>query len=351
MTAVRPSSARALASGPASSARPATRPGASSSASAFACVVVAADEGVLVRRLLAPEGRRQRASGARRRPARRARPGCARRERRRSSDGKTPAGVKRSSEATESTALRADRECAAPARCRARPRPSSRGRRDRRLATASAFVAPRRAELGCGRGRALEVARADDDVVSGFDEPLRERRAERARPTDDRYPHAASSATSARRRSESRSCMRVAVTTSSTRRLGSRVRLVDHERVDQALVTTCDYGAVRCRPPCAGAYGRVGRRTPCRPTSGLTATQRARRVSIASRIARTARIGPIERNGLLGARRIASAAPSASRTPGRGLGRCLRLRSARRRPRPRGGGRRTTPGTGTCPPA
>ena len=56
--------------------------------------------------------------------------------------------------------------------------------------------------------------------------------------------------------------------------------------------------------------------TAAPPTSGLTATQRARRRSSASRIAATARIGPIERYGLLGAKRMPSAASSAARTPG-----------------------------------
>ena len=60
--------------------------------------------------------------------------------------------------------------------------------------------------------------------------------------------------------------------------------------------------------------------TAAPPTSGLTATQRARRRSSASRIAATARIGPIERYGLLGAKRMASAASSAARTPGAALG-------------------------------
>ena len=53
--------------------------------------------------------------------------------------------------------------------------------------------------------------------------------------------------------------------------------------------------------------------------SGLTATQGTRRRPIASRIADTARIGSIETNGLLGARRSRSAAAIASSTPGAGV--------------------------------
>ena len=52
------------------------------------------------------------------------------------------------------------------------------------------------------------------------------------------------------------------------------------------------------------------------PMSGLTATQGTRRCSSASRTSLTARIGPIETYGLLGASRIRSAPPIASSTPG-----------------------------------
>ena len=54
------------------------------------------------------------------------------------------------------------------------------------------------------------------------------------------------------------------------------------------------------------------------PIRGLTATQRARRDAIASRIGETARIGPSETYGLLGANTIASASRIASSTPGAG---------------------------------
>ena len=57
MTAVRPSRARALASGPASSARPEVSCAASSSASCLRVCVVAADERILVRRLIRAEAR------------------------------------------------------------------------------------------------------------------------------------------------------------------------------------------------------------------------------------------------------------------------------------------------------
>ncbi len=55
------------------------------------------------------------------------------------------------------------------------------------------------------------------------------------------------------------------------------------------------------------------------PISGLTATQGTRRRSSAARIGSTARIGPIETYGLLGAITISSALSSASSTPGAGL--------------------------------
>ena len=55
------------------------------------------------------------------------------------------------------------------------------------------------------------------------------------------------------------------------------------------------------------------------PTSGLTATHRTRRDASPSRVSGTARIGPSERYGLLGARMIAVASRSSSRTPGAAL--------------------------------
>ena len=73
----------------------------------------------------------------------------------------------------------------------------------------------------------------------------RKREAERARAADDRYPHAASSTCSARRRAD------VAVSHEGLRDdkldrcLGGSVRLVDHERVDQPLVALRDMGRGR----------------------------------------------------------------------------------------------------------
>ena len=71
--------------------------------------------------------------------------------------------------------------------------------------------------------------------------------------------------------------------------------------------------------------------------------------SSASRIPATARIGWIETYGLLGATTIASASRIASRTPGRGPRGLGAVEHASRRPRPRAGGRRTTPGTANVP--
>ena len=57
-------------------------------------------------------------------------------------------------------------------------------------------------------------------------------------------------------------------------------------------------------------------RTARPPISGLTATQRTLRASIAARMPGTARIGWTETNGLLGAITIASAAASACEDAG-----------------------------------
>ncbi len=61
-----------------------------------------------------------------------------------------------------------------------------------------------------------------------------------------------------------------------------------------------------------------GPRTAWPPMMGDTAATRASRPSIAARIPGTARIGPIETNGLDGAMTTTRADSSASTTPGAG---------------------------------
>ena len=156
------------------------------------------------------------------------------------------------------------------------------------------------ADLGCCGGGSRCVARADDDVVLGLRQALRERGSERARPAHDRYPHAASSTNSARRRSSSRVRMSVLVREELHVRLRRRVRLVDHERVDQAQVTTCNLRAVRVPPAMRESIRSSGPETAFPPTSGLTATQRARRPSIAARIARHREDRPDREVGVAG---------------------------------------------------
>ncbi len=92
------------------------------------------------------------------------------------------------------------------------------------------------------------------------------------------------------------------------------------------------------RCPACSQKASVGPFSTAPATNGLTATTGATARSSASRIPRSARIGPIETTGLDGPITITSARPSASRTSGvgaRGLdpGAAPLLRSAPRRPR------------------
>ena len=120
------------------------------------------------------------------------------------------------------------------------PRPSSRASTRSRGAARVGVGRTLDADRCGGRRRPLGVARADHDVVSRLGEALCERQAEAAGAPDDRDPHATASSTiSASRRAASRSVISVSVTTSGDVGLGRSIGAVDHERVDQALVTPC----------------------------------------------------------------------------------------------------------------
>ena len=292
ITAVMPSSARAQASGPASSARPATSFAATPSASSFAWRVVAADERVLVGRLVGAEaggGERVQPGGD----------GCVEHVGEPLGDASAP----RRAAARRRARRRARTRRRARASCRSRPRA-----RRAVSSSASAFVGEHD-EVGAAHGlrvaralcaerarpssrRALGVARADHDLVAGRDEPLGQRGAERARAAHDRDPHAsgaaaASSVASARRRRASASVISVRVTIGRTSRPSSvaGVALVEHERVDQPRVAAGDM-ARRVPPARRASIRSAGPLTARPPTSGLTATAGARRRSSAARIGR-----------------------------------------------------------------
>ena len=325
ITAVRPSSARALLSGPASSARPATSRRGDGEHELLRSGIVAADERVLVWRC-----------GAERRGSDRVQA----RDDRRVDDVLDPlgqaeaVGVRKRTDAlagpmialaTESSGV----EPSGPATPRAvSSAPSAFTASTTRSTprTASSFVAP---VAPSHRARVQLRPRLDRRRASRSRRRLRrprgarrERPAEAAGAAEHRDPHAgapaASSTAAANRRAASASCISVCATTTrtATRPIRFYVCLVDHERVDQTRRNTLrrEPGVV---PPASRASIRsAGPLTARPPISGLTATHGTVRRSSALRISATARIGPIETYGLLGATSSTSAASSASTTPG-----------------------------------
>ena len=127
--------------------------------------VVAADEGVLVGRLVAAEASRRRASAARRATGPSSSAWIALRERRRVLGGEDAVRGEAKLGRDREHRRRADRAREARARCRARRRPSSRGRRDRPARTASSFVAPSTPSSCAAAAARCRVARADHDLV------------------------------------------------------------------------------------------------------------------------------------------------------------------------------------------
>ena len=284
-----PSSARALASGPASRARPVTSVAASSSASRLGALVVAADERVA----LAPCRPRAARAASEWSPATTGpRRSCCARS---ASDSAIVTWERR-------PVLEADLACDAQnrrladhvrqlGRCRERGR-GLHGEHDEigSVRRRRAFVAPVRLRfpqpsLRRGRGRASRSSRRSRPPRAARREPSRTRPV----PPSDRDLHAATapSAASASRLRASGSVISVRVTIGRTSREAVevvRVRLVDDECVDQAA-----YCAATCAgdvPPARRASIRsAGPLTARPPISGLTATAGTRRAASASRIA------------------------------------------------------------------
>ena len=205
-----PSSARALASGPQSTARPETSFAASSSASSFAAAsspqTSASSSGGASARFEAASECRPATTGASSSSWIRCAIEVA------SVVGFTPPGPKESSAQTESTgvepiASRRSRAVSTAASALTASRTRSTPR------TASSFEAPSAPSALGGLAGALRVARADHDLDARVDEPLRDRLAEAAGAADDRDLHAAAPSTvSASRRDASRSVISVCVT-------------------------------------------------------------------------------------------------------------------------------------------
>ena len=214
MTAVRPSSARALWRGPASYARPAVSRVRELERECLGRLAVPADERVLLQEL----------SRSKRRRCKRVKPGDHRAlERLLDPLGERRRLGRRQHAVSREPQLGRNREdrCVADVL----PKRASRvectirigGEHDEVGLTHGELV--RRSldtELGGQRCGAVGVTRSDDDLEASLVEPPGERSAERPRPPDDRYAHAASRTTSARRLAASRSRMSVSVTTSST---------------------------------------------------------------------------------------------------------------------------------------
>ena len=297
-----PSSARALASGPASSARPATSFAASSSASSFAPAsspqtsasssggssrevrggerVQAGDDG-RVELVLDPLGERRRLGG-RQHAVLRERSSARDREHRRRADrlAQVAGGVERRLGLDASTTRSAPRTASsfvAPSAPSSRPPPRARARRRasrsrrRRPASTSRFASARPKLPGAADDRDLHAGGAPstasasrrDGVEVGHQRPRHDR------PDGER------------------------------RRRG--VGLVDDERVDQARRSRPRRAPESCRPPCRASIRSAGPLTARPPTSGLTATHGTRRAASAARISATARIGQMLTYGLLGA--------------------------------------------------
>ena len=261
-----PSSARALARGPASSARPEVSCSATSSARIFASTSSPQTNASSSGGSDEPRVDALRANAVPRERGRRARAWMRSASERASRVGRTPDEVKRSSEATQSTGTEPIASRRSPAVSRAASAFVARTTRSA-VPTASAFVAPSTPSSVAASFGPCCVPRAEHDLVR-LAEARRERGSEGPRAADDRYPHAASRTRSARRRAASRSDMSVWVTTSSTSRYGRSVRLVDDECIDQTRVTVCYMG--RC-----GAARHAREHTVERARDGLASDERA----------------------------------------------------------------------------
>ena len=287
--------------------------------------VVAADE-ARPRRAARRRGSRPRSSGARRRPGASTSSWIRSASERASGSGRTPSFAKASALATERSGV----SPSAPATARAVSSAAS------ALTASTARSAPRTASSLLApasrlrRAPAPSHARARGRASRSRPRPRRARRAApQARGRSSRFRRgsrpsrgapAASSTSRARRRRASSSLISVRVTTGRTPagQLRRRIRLVDHERVDQARVAA---GHVRrrraAREPREHPVGRALDRT----AADQRADRDARHAAPLERereSSSTARIGPIETYGLLGAITTTSAASSASSTPGRG---------------------------------
>ena len=263
-----PSSARALASGPASSARP-------------------RDELRRRARARAPSRRRRRRRRARpRRAARASRfargdrvqpgddrrlapdPGCARRGERASGSGRTPMPFeKRIALATESSGVDPS---AAASRARVSSAASAFDREHDEIGAAHRVLVrragdappPSSAAVACARSASREPITTSSSPTR--DEPRRERPAEAGRCRRGSRPsrrcargveHVAGEPPRA-----PASVISVCVTTApdAVRQLDGRVGLVDHERVDQARVAGGDVRRATCRRRAVRACGRPG---------------------------------------------------------------------------------------------
>ena len=268
MTAVSPSSARALASGPASRARPDGEPRGELEAECLRVGVVAADECVLVGRLLGAEARRRE-----RVEARDDRGGDFRLD----ALGERERLRRREHAVLREPELRGDRE---NGRFADRVPKLARGV-ERRLGVdgehdevgVRARLAVRLADavdLERGGGRALGIPRADDHVETRRVEPCCERPAERARPTDHGYAHAASRTASASRRSDvdvpHHGFCNEELDASGRGSIG----LVDHEQVDETVVARRDVART-------GASCHAGEHTTERAGDGRPSDERAHR--------------------------------------------------------------------------
>ena len=272
-----PSSARALASGPGvDRAARGDLPGELEH-ERLRLGVVAADERVLVRRLLAAEVRgRERVEAGDHRPVD-ARPGSWPRSTSPRPSGKTPSFVNESSAATESTgvvpiASRSERAVSTA--------PSAFVVRTTRSAAraASSFVAPstlldrraRRRRPGRARRRASRSRRRSRLRGGGRRAPCRSSRCLRQRDLHERASIAASRVVWASRRAASRSVMSVSVTTRPTSPSAS-ARCVGARRSRARRAGPCNtlsHGSGSSRRRAAASSGRAGRGRRGRRSAG-----------------------------------------------------------------------------------
>ena len=293
-----PSSARALASGPASIARPDGDRARELEHERLRVGVVAADERVLLRRLLAAEVATRRASG-----------GPRSRARRRSSwircaievasvVGNTPPLRERELRGDGEHGRRADRV----AQLAGRLDRAVGLRREHDEVGAAGRILVRRAvdaELGArprarARRHASRSRRRSRPRAGGRRARCRSCRCRRAGRSSRPRPPVRVQGASASRRAASRSVMSVSVTTSGTSASARRVGAVDDERVEQTRRNTAPRCAGVVPPAMRCSIRSSGPLTARPPISGLTATARTAGCSSAARMPGTARIGWIE---------------------------------------------------------